>query len=277
MNATLSVYLIIMLGWLLPGTISGQAIQVNIGVRDSLKSEILQENRNVLIHLPRDYDSSTKSYPILYQLDGDEVLLFETVAVVNRLVQWEERIPEVIVVAIENTNRSRDMWPTNTKYNPKPNIAGSEAFLAFIEKELMPYIENKYRINDERILCGQSLSALFTIYAFLAKPQLFDSYIASSGAFPDCEEYIKEFSHKSFQKMDLFNGQSLFITNGLKDELDPDGRMNRGVINFSNTLKEQLGNSVKYQYQTYENLGHVPFYSLYDGLKFVFESNPVNK
>ena len=271
MKKVVSVYIIVMLGLLVSSGSFGQAVHVKIGVRDSLKSEILKENRNVLIHLPHDYYSSTKSYPVLFQLDGDDELLFETVAVVNRLVHREEIIPEMIVVAIENTNRSRDMWPTNTKYNPKPNVAGSEAFLAFIEKELMPYIGDKYRI-EERILCGQSLSALFTIYAFLAKPQLFDSYIACSGAFPGCEEYIKEFSQKAFQQKDQFNGRTIFITNGLKDELDPDGQMNRGVIDFSNILEEHLGNSVKYQYQTYENLGHVPFYSLYDGLKFVFES-----
>ena len=268
-----NVCVIIVIGLIVPSVIYGQDINVKIGVRDSIKSEILHERRNILIHLPTDYFSSNKSYPIMYQLDGDDALLFETISVVNRLALREEIIPEMIVVAIENTNRFRDMWPTHTKYNPEPDIAGAEAFLDFIEKELMPYIGNKYRTNEERILCGQSLSAVFTIYAFLAKPKLFNSYIACSGAFPDCENYFKELSHKAFQQTDQFNGQTIFITNGLKDELDPDGRMNQGIIDFSNTIKAHLGNKVTYKYLTYENLGHVPFYSLYDGLKFVFESN----
>lgn len=273
MTKTASFYMIIMLGVLVPGVMYGQNISVKIGVRDSLKSAILNENRNVLIHLPHDYYSSTKSYPILYQLDGDDALLFETVAVVNRLVYREEIVPEMIVVAIENTNRFRDMWPTNTKYNPKPDIAGSQTFLDFIEKELIPYIDTTYRTSDQRILCGQSLSAVFTLYAFLTKPRLFDAYIASSGAFPDCESYFKELSRQAIEQEDQFEGTHLFVTNGLKDELDPDGRMHQEVKEFSDAIQANLGTKVKYQYLAYENLGHVPFYSLYDGLKFVFDAD----
>jgi predicted alpha/beta superfamily hydrolase len=253
--------------------ITAQDINMKIGFRDSIKSEILQETRNILIHLPDDYYNSNKSYPIMYQLDGDDVSLFETTAIVNRLALREGIIPEIIVVAIENTNRSRDMWPTNTKYYPKPHFAGAKNFLDFIEKELIPYIETKYRTNEDKILCGQSLSAVFTIYALLEKPKLFNSYIACSGAFPACEDFFMESSEKAFQNKELFAGQKIFITNGLKDELDPDGKMNQTMIAFSNSIKNNLGDKITYKYLTYKNEGHVPFQSIYHGLKFIFESN----
>jgi hypothetical protein len=182
----------------------------------------------------------------------------------------------MIVVAIENTNRSRDMWPVNTKYNPAPQIAGAKEFLNFLEKELIPYTEGKYRTTEDRILCGQSLSSVFTIYAFLTKPELFKSFIASSGSFPDCEKYFRELRGKSFQQTDGFKGQCLFITNGLKDELDPEGEQNRELIEFSDSIKDKLGNRVKYKYVTYENEGHVPFQSVYDGLKYIYGTQSIS-
>jgi predicted alpha/beta superfamily hydrolase len=260
----------ILLGMFLPGLIYGQDINIKLGIRDSIQSTSLKEIRRILIHLPENYASSGKSYPVLYRLDGSPDLLFETISIVNRLVQNEEIIPEMIVVAIENTNRSRDMWPVNTKYNPAPQTAGADEFLNFIEKELIPYTEGKYRTTEDRILCGQSLSGVFTLYAFLTRPKLFKSFIASSGSFPDCEKYFKELSGKSFQQTDGFRGQCLFITNGLKDELDPEGEENRDVLEFSDSIKVKLGNRVKYKYLTYENEGHVPFQSVYDGLKYIY-------
>jgi uncharacterized protein len=265
------IIIAIAINFLIPQVvINGQDVNIKLGFRDSIKSGSLKEFRRILIHVPENYSISGKSYPVLYRLDGDPDLLFETLSIVNRLALNEEIIPDMIVVAIENTNRTRDMWPVNTKYNPAPQKAGAAEFLDFIEKELIPYIESKYRTTEDRILCGQSLSGVFTIYAFLTKPELFNSYIASSGSFPDCEKYFKDLYFKSFQQADDFKGQKLFITNGLKDELDPDGIENLAVIDFSNSAKAILGNRVKLKYLTYENEGHVPFQSLYDGLKFIY-------
>ena len=250
--------------------VSGQEININIGFRDSIKSEILNESRTILIHLPESY-SSEKSYPVVYRLDGDIELLAETVIAANRLTYADEVAPEMIIVAIENTNRPRDMWPTNTMYYPETYQAGARFFLEFIEKELIPYIEKKYR-STERMLCGQSLSGVFTLYAFLTKPKLFDSYLVSSGAFPDCKEFFTELYNKSFSQIDKFNGQEIFITNGLQDPLDPGGIFQKEIADFSNTIKDKLGNKVRHKYLIYENEGHVPFHSIYDGLKYFFES-----
>ena len=252
-------------------SIWAQDITVNIGHKASIQSAILNETRTILIHLPNDYDTSKKSYPVLYRLDGDIDFLMETVSTVNRLSLGDEIAPEMIIVAVENTNRAKDMWPTNTMYYPEPYTAGASDFLSFIEKELIPYVEDNYRTNKEKILCGQSLSAIFTMYAFLSKPKLFNSYIAISGAFPGCEDYFTVLSEKSFQQKDQFNGQSFFLTNGSKDPLDPDGELKKQIDDFSTTLIKSIGDKINFKYVTYENEGHVPFHSLYDGLKFIYE------
>lgn len=255
------------------GAVTGQNINNRNELSKSIKSNILNESRNILIHLPDNYENSNKSYPVMYRLDGDTKLLRETVSIVNRLSHKEEIIPEMIIVAIENTNRNKDMWPVNTKYYPETETAGANDFLDFIETELIPYIENNFRTTQNRIICGQSLSGVFTLYTFLTKPNLFDSYLVSSGAFPDCEQYFKKISNKAFQQIDQYNGQKIFITHGLKDPLDPDGTIHQQMIDFSKSVKDNLGNKISCKYLFYENGGHVPKNSLYDGLKYLFESN----
>src|SRR6056297_2087879 len=161
---------------------------INIGFQDSIESAVLNENRKFIIKLPKDYYNSDKAYPVIYRLDGDLDLFIETVGTVNRLVYSEEIVSEMIVVMIENTNRNRDMMPTNTGFfKSEP---GAENFKNFIENELVPYINSSYRTTNEKILCGQSLSAIFTMYYFLTNPDSFDSFIACSGGFPDCEAYF---------------------------------------------------------------------------------------
>lgn len=251
----------------LPNVTFSQELSVNIGLRVELKSEILNEQRSIIIYLPENYSLTEKTYPVLYRLDGNMETMLETVAISKRLSQTEEIIPEMIIVGIENINRPRDMWPVKTKYYDKN--PGAEDFLNFISLELLPYIEKNYRTSDHKILCGQSLSGVFTLYTLLSKPNLFSSYIISSGAFPDCEDYFNELSQKAFQQIQLFYDKDIFITNGLEDPLDPDGKNHKQILDFSNTLKDKLASSSKIKYVTYENEGHVPFSSLYDGLKFI--------
>lgn len=268
----ISAAFIILFGLTIPKGINGQEISVKIGFRDSIKSEVLHETRKIMIHLPDSYSKSSKSYPVIYQVKGDTASMLEIVSTVNRLAIGDEIIPEMIIVAIETVS-GKDMWPTNTIFYPKPATLGTNDFQSFIEKELIPYIEKKYRTTGDKILYGQSMTAVFTIYTFITNPKLFSSYIASSCAFPDCENYFKEISLKSFQQINQFIGQKIFITNGLKDPLAAQVNSFQQMTDFSNLVKEKLGNRVTYKYLTYENEGHVPYFSLYDGLKFIYKSN----
>ena len=151
---TRSKFLISMIflpGLLMSSTMIGQEICVDVGHKVILSSAILQENRSILIHLPEKYENSNKSYPVLYRLDGSVEIMLETIAASNRLTYSDEISPEMIIVSIENTNRAKDMWPTNTAYYPEPNKPGAEDFLVFIGEELIPYIEDNYQTNQESI------------------------------------------------------------------------------------------------------------------------------
>jgi len=249
-----------------------QDVTVKLGVERTIHSTPLNEDRKVLVHLPASYDTSSKSYPVLYLLDGSPAFLMEMVAITNRL-RNNRNAPEMIIVAIVNVDRNRDMMPVVAKDYPGPPRA--EAFLGFLEKELVPDIDKAYRTTQPRVLQGQSLSGLFTIYALLARPTAFDSYVAcSAGWFAENNEYFLAMSTRAFAKVDSFSHRRVFMANSLQDRYDPDQTIHRQMVEFSKLIKDKLGETISYRYETYPDYPHVPFPCLYDGLRFVTGDQP---
>ena len=246
-------------------TVFGQ--DIIIGFEDSIQSKVLNENRKYIIKLPRDYNNSDKSYPVLYRLDGDLDMFTETVGTINRLVHLDESTPDMVVVMIENTNRNRDMMPTNTSFfKSEP---GADDFKEFIENELIPHINRSYRTTNEKLLCGQSLSAIFTLYYFLTSPNSFDSFIACSGGFPDCEEYFTNLT-TDFLTIKQDKQTNVFLTHGITDFLDPEGVIKKQLVDFSQRIESK--ENIVCKLKIYEEEGHVPFQSLYHGLRFIYAS-----
>jgi predicted alpha/beta superfamily hydrolase len=249
-----------------------QEVSAKLGTARVIKSTILNEDRKVLVHLPASYDTSAKSYPVLYLLDGIQSFFLEMIAITNR-AHNDRNAPELIIVAIENTNRARDMMPVVARDNPGPPRA--EAFLGFLQKELVPDIEKTYRTAQPRILQGKSLSGLFTIYALLAKPAAFDGYIAcSAGWFPENKDYFLAMSTRAFRNVESFAGRRVFMANSLRDQYDADQTIHRQMIEFSALVKQTLGEAISYRYETYKDYPHVPFPCLYDGVRFVTAKQP---
>lgn len=238
---------------------------IKIGFKDSIHSSVLHESRKFIVKLPRDYNNSYKPYPVLYRLDGDLDMFTETVGTTNRLIYLDEAIPDMIVIMIENTSRNRDMMPTNTSFfTSEP---GADNFKRFIEEELVPHVNSSYRTTKEKLLCGQSLSAIFTIYYFLTSPNSFDSFIACSGGFPDCEDFFIDLTNNFF-KVKQNRSTNIFMTHGMTDFLDPEGVIKKQLDDFSRRIesKENIVSKLK----IYEDEGHVPFQSLYHGLRFIY-------
>lgn len=157
-----------------------------LGVIDSLHSDILKETRTLNIYLPEGYSpDSTTLYPVIYLLDGgaDEDFIHVAGLVQYNTFPWVNKIPKSIVVGIANTNRLRDFtFPTTVDDDKKkyPAAGHSDNFIAFIEKELQPYIKRAYKANSERTLIGQSLGGLLATEILFKKPSLFNKYIIIS-------------------------------------------------------------------------------------------------
>lgn len=157
-----------------------------LGQISEIDSEILLEKRTLNIYLPESYNpKDTLKYPVIYLLDGsaDEDFIHVVGLVQYNTFPWINRIPESIVVGIANTDRKRDFTSPATIEILKqqiPNNGGSEKFISFLEKELQPFIDKKYKTSHSKTIIGQSLGGLLATEILFTKPQLFDKYIIIS-------------------------------------------------------------------------------------------------
>ncbi|WP_158795867.1 alpha/beta hydrolase [Pedobacter sp. L105] len=157
-----------------------------LGVIDELYSKELGEKRILNIYLPEGYNKNDSIvYPVTYLLDGSADEDFIHVAGLYQFnsFEWVNRVPKSIVVGIATVDRRRDFtYPTTIEKDKKkyPTSGHSDQFIAFIEKELQPFIEKKYKANHSRTIIGQSLGGLLATEILLKKPALFNKYIIVS-------------------------------------------------------------------------------------------------
>lgn len=137
-------------------------------------SKIIGEDYTIYIHFPPGYDTTKTSYPVLYMTDGDWNM---TVAMnCFRMLRQDYLTNEPLIVGIgygSRTNkRSRDLEPS----------AGAPNFIKFIQEEVMPFIQSKYRVTDQKALYGYSYGGVFTSYVLFEHPGLFnDIFIGAPG------------------------------------------------------------------------------------------------
>lgn len=188
-----------------------------LGTIDEIQSEQLAEKRVLNIYLPQGYSKNdTLNYPVIYLLDGseDEDFIHVVGLVQFNTFPWINRIPKSIVVGIANVDRRRDFtYPTTLEEDKKRyKTAGkSEKFIAFLEKELQPYIERTYKTTNSKTIIGQSLGGLLATEILLKKPPLFNKYIIiSPSLWWDNASLLKQSSlllEENFkQKTDIYIG-----------------------------------------------------------------------
>lgn len=155
-----------------------------LGITDEIQSAQLAEKRVLNIYLPEGYDQDTKTtYPVIYLLDGSANEDFIHIAGLVQYCTMIQVMPKSIVVGIANVDRKRDFtFPTTVQQDLKdfPTTGKSEKFIAFMEKDLQPYVQQKYRTNASKTIIGQSLGGLLATEVLLKKPELFNNYVIIS-------------------------------------------------------------------------------------------------
>ena len=156
--------------------------EITIGKTLQLHSEILNENRELNIYVTEYFDS-TKSSAVLYLLDGSLNEDFMHVAGLIQFFDMTFEIPQTIVVGIGNVDRKRDFTfatQDTSLQREFPSAGHSDKFIQFIEKELQPFIGNQFKVNEQKMLIGQSLGGLLATEILLKRPQLFTKYFITS-------------------------------------------------------------------------------------------------
>lgn len=252
-----------------------------IGETYTIHSNILNEDRIIDVQLPQNYsnqDFAKGKYPVVYVLDGDTN--FSLVASLERFsTKFLFRSqPEMIVVGIRNIDRTKDYTPTKSLSKNKDNklqyetSGGAENFINFIDKELKPFVNKKFRTTDFNILHGHSFGGLFAIYTLLNHTDSFDAYIAIDPSLWWDNKVIFKQAQEEFKIKD-FKNKSLYVAlahekiDAQKDRLEHGSTIRKFCEELLPTT--QLYSSWKY-YPDY-NHGSVPIPSSYDAMVAIFK------
>lgn len=159
----------------------GQPIVIGTGY--DLRSKVLDQTRRINVHLPPDYASGTKTYPVIYLLDGGAAEDFHHITGLAQVGAMNGYLAEVIVVGVAGADRRHDLTAPSAEPRDRkdtPTHGGAANYRRFLAEELRPYIAANFRVDGHAALMGESLAGLFVVETFLKTPGLFDTYIAVS-------------------------------------------------------------------------------------------------
>ena len=139
---------------------------------ESMLTSILGGSRNYAVYLPPDYDSSQRSYPVLYLLHGggDDhtgwVQFGEILHIADKAIANGIATPMVIVMPDAQTGRRGFFNQDDWRYED------------YFFEEFIPYVEKKYRIKSEkryRAVAGLSMGGGGSFMYALHRPEMFSS------------------------------------------------------------------------------------------------------
>ena len=167
-------------------------------VVEQVDSRIVGQTYELYISLPRGWEESEGTYPVLYMLDAG----YSFAIAWSQVLHFADRgdLPPMILVAISypdvledlevyRQTRTRDYTPS---FSPtggygreyQRHSGGADRFLDALEEEILPLMEGRYRASPEdRGLVGHSYGGLFATHALLTRPGLSDRYIIVSPSY----------------------------------------------------------------------------------------------
>ncbi|HUU04723.1 MAG TPA: alpha/beta hydrolase-fold protein [Patescibacteria group bacterium] len=215
-NRIMAVLILVLLTLLSARAVCSQDEGNLLAVANYLKipSRIMNEERTIVVSLPYLYDRLGKRYPVLYVLDGEDITLSSFIGMARFFSP--QRIPEMIIVGVLNTNRNRDLFATRVEGLPDTKEDGAIRFLSFLSKELIPYVDTHYRTTSHRTIYGQSAGGQFAIFSLLTDPEVFDAYLASSPVIGYSDQVLLNKAEAFFKPGKVLN-KSLYVYYGTTD------------------------------------------------------------
>jgi predicted alpha/beta superfamily hydrolase len=208
-NPWLVLFLILFFNQNNPGYAQNNGEDIVIGTYRVMHSAILNEDRLLFIHLPRDYDDTRLAYPVLYLLYADLYNYFTDIVMQMEKLSSSGEIPPLIIVGVVNTNRYRDLLPVPAR--GRPEGGGADKFLNFLQQELVPYIDQNYRSKNFRLLAGPQAAAVFSLYALMTSADLFDATVCENPFMnPENAEYLYPRAEQFFKNTSALK-QFLYI------------------------------------------------------------------
>jgi predicted alpha/beta superfamily hydrolase len=221
-----------------------------IGKYKVLHSSVLDEDRLLFIHLPRDYEKTRLNYPVLYILWVDIYNYFADAAIITEKLGSTGEIPPLIIIGVANTNRYRDLLPIKTR--DRSEGGGSDNFIRFFEEELIPYVDTNFRTKNYRILAGPQAGAVFSLYALITKPTLFNAVICENPFMnPENAEFLFSRAESFFKNIKSL--RDFFYIKCEKDERPQDLEY---VENFAKVLETHKPEGFRFKLEIEEPSGY---------------------
>lgn len=227
----------------------------------TLYSSFVKDSFSIFIRLPNKYIKN-KKYQTVYLLDAN--VYFDNVCNSINLLIDKGLTEEMILIGIGykdfltmDSLRNRDYTFPQALAKDSFSISGGAAdFLAFIRKELIPYIDKKYQTNPQkRSIMGHSLGGYFVLFALENeinnKEFFFQNHVAASPSLAYSDKYI--LTQFQLLKYDTHQRNLLLTMEGLDE-----GKKNEEDIHlFSQLLRYLKTDSLKVQSEIYPNFEHL--------------------
>lgn len=237
-------------------------------IYEPFESYKLGESRELKIQLPRGYSNNDKkTYPLFIVLDGD--YMFEAVAGnVDYFSYWED-MPESIVVGINQVEKRLDDC-LYSEQNSLPIESGAN-FFEFIGTELIPYLQNKYKVGNFRVAVGHGETANFINYFLLKQQPIFNGYIVIS---PELTTKMNTYITDRLTNID--NKTFYYLATSTNDI--PSAK--EGTTGLNQTLSAVDNENVFYYFDNFEGPSHysVPAHAIPNALEAIFSAyRPISK
>jgi len=258
-----------------------------VGKIDSIRSNILGEERKIWVYVPEGASDPKKRFPVVYLLDGDDH--FTPVKGIIQYLSENAVCISIDLVGIPNTDRTRDLTPTKSMLMPDgtksvglKTSGGGEKFESFIEKELIPHIDSVYPVAPYRLLIGHSFGGLTVMNIVINHTDMFNSYVAiDPSMWWDGKKLLNQAHDILSQKK--FAGKSLYLAiantmpgsmDTLQVRIDTTGNTAhiRSILALKDILQHNMASGLTFGYKYYkdDNHGSVPLIAEYDAFHFLF-------
>lgn len=261
----------------------------NSVIKDTLRSDVLGEDRFIRVHVPSGL-SSEQRCPVIYVLDGDAH--FESVLQILQDISTQHEVASsMVVVGVGNIwRRYRDYTPTHDSKTPyldqqtATTTGGGPEFISFMQKELIPHIQKNYPVSSTSIIVGHSLGGLITMEMLTNYRHMFSHYVViDPSMWWDGQKLMTQIKN-TFGNTD-YTGHALFLgianvtknymeLGQLRHDSSRETERTRSGIVLADYLTQNPQHRLKFEYKFYKDEDHMSVVrdAAFDGIKFVLNA-----
>lgn len=239
-----------------------------------IQSEVTGREYQLYIAFPSGYSTGDDTtYPVLYILDG--AYFYPTINQVNRRLSARGLIQDVVIVGIHSgsdwvswfANRTIDYTPSSDVQDDRSaekefgipegrlESGGAARFLESIKTEISPFIEEHYKVNQDRGIAGHSLGGLFAAFCLVNSDGYFTRFGLNSPSMWWHDERFLDASVQQFENNKTWDIPSsrVFVSVG---ELE-DSQQVPTMLSFTQHLHEASYSNVELTWQVFDHETHL--------------------